>query len=173
MKTLALFVALSSLLYCGPMGAADPDARALAEELLVLTNVEKSTSEFRLQLQAMVTAQTKTLDVPENMRDKLTRFQQQVIDVMFDDLSFANTKATYIDLYTSVFTAEELAAAVAFFKTPSGRAYADKFPVLMKQMSSCMQARFQALAPRLQKMTDDFMAELKRSATVQSQPPRP
>ncbi len=35
-----------------------------------------------------------------------------------------------VDIYTSVFTPEELAGLVAFYRTPTGRAFAEKQPAL-------------------------------------------
>ncbi len=141
--------------------AAEPDGRKLAEELLTLTNTEKTLAGMRAQIGQMMTAQLKSMDVPADLRDTQAKFQQRILDVVFDELSFEKMKPDYIDVYSSTFTTDELSGLVAFYKSPAGRAFADKLPTLTQRLMEVSQSRIQALGPRIKKMTEDFVAEVK------------
>jgi len=162
MKISSTVVAVAILLSFGQASAIEPDNRKAAEELLTLTNVEKNLADMRAQIGQMMTAQLQSTNVPENMRDKLAQFQKQLMDTIFEELAFAKMKPVYVDIYSSTFTAEELSGLVSFYKSPVGRAYANKLPALMKRMMEVAQTKMQTLAPRLKKMNDDFIAELKK-----------
>jgi len=162
MKISSTVVAVAILLCFGQASAIEPDNRKAAEELLTLTNVEKNLADMRAQIGQMMTAQLQSTNVPENMRDKLAHFQKQLMDTIFEELAFAKMKPVYVDIYSSTFTAEELSGLVSFYKSPVGRAYANKLPALMKRMMEVAQTKMQTLAPRLKKMNDDFIAELKK-----------
>ena len=162
MKISSTVVAVAILLCFGRASAIEPDNRKAAEELLTLTNVEKNLADMRAQIGQMMTAQLQSTNVPENMRDKLAQFQKQLMDTIFEELAFAKMKPVYVDIYSSTFTAEELSGLVSFYKSPVGRAYANKLPALMKRMMEVAQTKMQTLAPRLKKMNDDFIAELKK-----------
>jgi len=146
----------------GQAWAIEPDNREAADELLTLTNVEQNLAGMRSEIGQMMTAQLQSTNVPENMRDKLAHFQKQLMDTIFEELAFAKMKPVYVDIYSSTFTAEELSGLVSFYKSPVGRAYANKLPALMKRMMEVAQTKMQTLAPRLKKMNDDFIAELKK-----------
>ena len=162
MKISSTVVAVAILLCFGQASAIEPDNRKAAEELLTLTNTEKNLADMRAQIGQMMTAQLQSTNVPENMRDKLAQFQKQLMDTIFEELAFAKMKPVYVDIYSSTFTAEELSGLVSFYKSPVGRAYANKLPTLMKRMMEVAQIKMQTLAPRLKKMNDDFIAELKK-----------
>ena len=162
MKISSTVVAVAILLCFGQASAIEPDNRKAAEELLTLTNVEKNLADMRAQIGQMMTAQLQSTNVPENMRDKLAQFQKQLMDTIFEELAFAKMKPVYVDIYSSTFTAEELSGLVSFYKSPVGRAYANKLPALMKRMMEVAQIKMQTLAPRLKKMNDDFIAELTK-----------
>ena len=166
MKISSTVVAVAILLCFGQASAIEPDNRKAAEELLTLTNVEKNLADMRAQIGQMMTAQLQSTNVPENMRDKLAQFQKQLMDTIFEELAFAKMKPVYVDIYSSTFTAEELSGLVSFYKSPVGRAYANKLPALMKRMMEVAQTKMQTLAPRLKKMNDDFIAELKKGPST-------
>ena len=48
-----------------------------------------------------------------------------------------------------------------FYKSPTGRAFANKLPILTKRMMEISQTRVQTLVPRIKKMNDEFVASLK------------
>ena len=63
-----------------------------------------------------------------------------------------------------VLTPEELTGIVAFYKTPIGRSFAEKQSALTKRMMDIAQTRVQTLLPRMQKMNEEFIADLKKES---------
>ncbi len=61
----------------------------------------------------------------------------------------------------------ELSGLVEFFKTPAGRAYVDKMPMLSKHIMALAQKQVVNIAPRIKTLSDEFVAELKREAAKQ------
>ena len=131
MIKLPLIVAvLTNFLWFGPIAAADTERNKAAEELLDLTNAEKNIAEIRSQMVGMIAAQVRNTNVPEAMRERLLRLQQNITDLVFDELSFTKLRPAYVESYAETFTVDELNVLVKFFKTPVGHAYVDKMPVL-------------------------------------------
>lgn len=164
MKHAVLTVVLVGAVCVRAGAAVSPESQKVAEELLTLTNVEANLAAVREQAKTNIAAQIQSMNIPDNMRDRSTRYQQELIDTIFDALSFAKMKTAYVDIYAATFSVDELKQVVAFYKSPSGRAYAQKMPLLLKQMNDAAQAQLQALSPRLQKMHNDFLADLKQAA---------
>ena len=140
--------------------AAEPANEKLAAELLTLTNVEKNLADMRGQIAQMMTAQFKTMDIPDEMKDKAAALQQRMVDLVFDEMSFEKMKPSYIEAYASTFTKEELSGLVEFYKTPAGRAFSSKLPALTKRLMDLGQEKTLGLAPRVQKMIEDFTADI-------------
>jgi hypothetical protein len=159
-------IILTGLCCLGLSAPISPEARTAAEELLTLTNVETNLGVVREQVKASIAAQLRSIDIPQNMQARLSRYQQEVMDTIFDDLSFANMKSAYVDIYAGTFSVDELKQLVAFFKTPAGHAYMEKMPVLLKQTNDVAQARLQALWPRLRKLHEDFLTDLKNASAA-------
>lgn len=164
MNILRIIPPTLAILCLGQAPAIAPDERKLAEEILTLTNVEKVVVEMRAQIGQMMTAQINSMDIPAEMRDKVTALQKQILDAVFEEYTFEKLKMDYVEAYVTVFTADELAGLLEFYKTPAGRAFTDKLPALTKRTLEISQARMQALVPRIKKMNDDFIASVKKGA---------
>jgi hypothetical protein len=162
-----LIAVLTNILWLGPINAAESEKSRAAEELLDLTHIEKTVTEMRGQMTGMLAAQLRSANVPEAMREKLARLQQKISDLVFDELSYTKLRPAYVESYAVTFTADELNGLVEFFKTPVGRAYVEKMPILTKQIMALAQTQFVNIAPRIKTLTDEFVAELKREAAKQ------
>lgn len=152
------------LVVCAMAYADEREVRQAAEDLLTLTNVERNLDEVRTQIGQMMVAQMDKMNIPDSMRDKLRQHQQRILALVFDELSFPKMKDSYLDVYTSVLTPEELTGIVAFYKTPIGRSFAEKQSALTKRMMDIAQTRVQTLLPRMQKMNEEFIADLKKES---------
>lgn len=148
----------------GPPGAPDP--HKAAEELIALTNGDQTVTEVRDQMRAMMSAQMGAASVPDDMRALTLHYQQQMVDLLFSELSSAKLKPEYVDVYAATFTPDELAGLVAFFKTAPGRAYVDKMPIVTRKVMELSQARVQSLSPQLLRMQDQLLNELKAAAAA-------
>jgi hypothetical protein len=112
----------------------------------------------------LMMAQIARTEIPDTMRDEMAEHEQQILDLVNSEMSFAKMKDSYIDAYASVFTQEELEGLLEFYKSPSGKAFAVKLPLLTKQLLGTAQVKMQALMPKIQKMNDDFLAGLNQES---------
>jgi uncharacterized protein len=157
--TLALVLALSA-----PAQAADEAARQAAAELMALTNVEQTLGMVRQQIDETMAAQLKAMDVPAHLQSKVDAYQKKVSSLVSKEMSFASMKADYVDAYVTVFTTEELEGLVAFYKTPTGKAFVDKQPQLTQKLIGLAQQRMEKIAPEVQKLNQELVAQMQKEA---------
>lgn len=144
--------------------AAEPAARKLAEEILAITNAEGMLAEMRDQVTEMIETELGRQDIPEAMREAASKHQREMVAIIFDELSFGKMRDLYLDVYTEVFTTEELRGLIDFYRSPVGRAFAEKMPVLTKRSMELAQARLAELGPRLERLNREFIEEIERLA---------
>ncbi|HYV84289.1 MAG TPA: DUF2059 domain-containing protein [Patescibacteria group bacterium] len=149
-----------------PPGTIAPDPHKAAEELIALTSGDQTVSEVRDQMRAMMSAQMGAANVPDDARALTLHYQQQMVDLLFSELSSERLKPEYVEAYATTFTPDELAGLVAFFKTAPGRAYVDKMPIVTRKVMELSSARVQSLSPQLLRMQDQLLNELKAAAAA-------
>src|SRR5438445_7864171 len=163
MKSTRILLLVLLFFPMGLVASDDQSSRKSAEGLLAPTDAEGMLSGVRAQVGEMLVAQLKKVEVPDDLKDMMARYQQRIRDLISDEMSFAKMKDSYVEVYTSVFTTEELNGFLAFYKTPVGKALAEKTPVLSKRIQELAQSRVQKLAPAIQKMTEEFISEVEKT----------
>jgi len=161
MKLARLLLVTLLLVPTASFAAGDSDARQAAEELLTLTNVEGMLAGVRAQTGRAIATRIDSLSLSESQRAAATRLQENIRILLADKLSFAKMKESYVNAYTEVFTADELNALAAFYKTPLGQTFVKKLPELTTRMMDISQRRVAQLEPEIRKLTDEFAAELQ------------
>lgn len=68
------------------------------------------------------------------------------------EMSWALLEPGMRDAYCKTFTQEEIEAAINFYATPAGQSMLEKTPALMQNFSGTLQARMQALIPKIQEI---------------------
>jgi uncharacterized protein len=158
MKTISLLFCLMWLLPCSARADEKVD---LAKEIMELTHVNKMMDQVKaqvLQLQSQILAQ---LDIPENKREEAERFQKKVHDKIFEVMSFEQMQKEYVELYSSVYTLEEMKGMIQFYKSPVGKSMIEKQPTIVKKSIDISQSKVRILIPELQKITEEFEHALK------------
>jgi len=89
-------------------------------------------------------------------------FRKQLFGVVREQLSYDRLKPELIELYDETFTVQELSGINAFYESPAGQAYLAKIPELTKKSSQAGVNLMSAAMPRIQKMTADWMNEMKK-----------
>ncbi len=85
-----------------------------------------------------------------------TKFEQTVKE----ELSFAKVKDIYVQSYKETFTQQEVDGITAFYRSPAGKAFTEKYPAAMQKANSLMQSRISPLTVKLQGMLEDFVRQL-------------
>jgi hypothetical protein len=116
MKALLLIAAFLGLNPLPARAADDPERTKLAGELLSVMRMETSLRTGWTSYPP-VAGQTEHVDAAELSRAEWLKLQP-----------------AYVKAYAEVYSAEELRALIAFYKSPSGQAYLDKLPELNRKL---------------------------------------
>jgi hypothetical protein len=113
--------------------------------------------------------------VPEEHRERFAELQAKILDETFATMAGPEMRTAVLDIYTEVFSKEELTAMSTFYATPAGQSMIDKQPAIQQKMTQIMMAKMSELGPRMQQLTKDFQAEVaaKAPAPAAPQPPPP
>ena len=155
-RLLTVAALLPFCLAATPVARAQTDNRALAEELLLLTNVEGNLEQIREKMLGMLTTMARLNEVPQDHRAEVEAFQQDIVDMIAEGMSWEATKSKYIDLYVEVFTTEELKGLIAFYKTPVGQSSIEKMPLLVQRSMELGEQEAMALMPKLRERLEVF-----------------
>ncbi|MFC1834590.1 DUF2059 domain-containing protein [Thermodesulfobacteriota bacterium] len=152
-------IVLLALFMIGAVYADENTARKLAAELLRLDQSQKSVDQaLAAQKQALKVIFEKQrqqalrgLPTPTKAQIKtMTATEQKVTDMITGSMSWDKIKADVINAYAATFTEAEMKAAIAFYKTPEGKKFAEKHPVVAQKLVMVLQKRFQAIIPKIQ-----------------------
>jgi hypothetical protein len=148
--------------------ASDQDKRALAEEMLTVTHPEKMIDQVMQQIPAMMQQQIRAMKVPEDMKPKIDRMLQDETTYMREKLDWTKLKPQFVDIYSDVFTEEELRQIVAFYKSPGGQAFLNKTPQVMQRSMALTQslmadfpAHIQETIAKMKKEIEDKQEQAK------------
>ncbi len=103
----------------------------------------------------------------------ITPDQQKIIDgmrpkivaLLKQELTWESLEPFYMRTFRDSFTQEEVDGMLAFYKTPAGQAVIKKMPLVMQSSMVEMQKRMGSIFPKLQKLEQETLAELKAQAT--------
>jgi hypothetical protein len=127
------------------VGAAFADEashRAAAEEMLKAANTDKT---MNAAIDTMLDAQLKANKGLVPVKDVMKKFLSK-------HLSYEAMKDDLIDLHVKEFSEEELKAVAAFYRTPAGRKFVEKQPVMMQKGAELGMRRVQENTAELQTM---------------------
>jgi hypothetical protein len=113
--------------------------------------------------------------------------QQQIMDdwgselvaLMRHELSWETVQPMMVEVYRANFTRAEVDAMLQFYRTPTGQAVISKSAAAMQQSMQIMQQRAATLTPKIQQLTHDTIAAMKRAqdraaaSTAPTPPPPP
>jgi hypothetical protein len=135
------------------------------EKLLVAMNVESMVA----NIQARANAAVKN-GMQNALRGQVTTPEQQKImddlakKISTDvggELSWANMKPLYTQVYSETFTQEEIDGLTQFYESPTGKVFVAKVPQVMDKTMVLMQARIGPLMRNLQKSIMDSAKEIR------------
>ena len=72
-----------------------------------------------------------------------------------DRMSYEKFKPMFIQIYTEVFSEEEIDGIIGFYKSPAGKAMIEKSPLLMQRVMPMMQKVTADLQPDIQKIIEE------------------
>jgi hypothetical protein len=153
--------------------AQDATRRVLAEELLnemdMKANVEKSFAMIKKMIPAQAEAMMKAgkAGAPSTSPNATKRAGKavdntmaKVMDIVGQELTWDKMKDDYVTIYAETFTEEELKGAIAFYKSPAGKALTQKMPEVMRRSMELSQRRMLTLMPKIMAITTKETKEM-------------
>lgn len=145
---------LSALLACGTAHAEKP-TEASVKELLVLTNSQQILKSTEAQMDAVMKNMMKTAmkdqTVNAEQQKIMDKFRDKIITIHKSEMTWDKLEPIFIEIYSNSLSQEEVDGIAAFYRTPAGKAYVSKIPVIVQQSMGAMQ---KVIAPMMEKMMD-------------------
>lgn len=169
MKKLVVMLCVSVL--TSPAFAEGGERMKLAEELLGLMKFERNIEKSFEAARQMQLAQVRSMTLSAFDAAAAREVRERTMDFMQQQLSWKNLKDEFVAAYAETFSEDELKGLVAFYKSPTGRSYVDKVPMVMQKSSEITQRRMLEIAPKVQEIVREAAEQQKSVLPVA--PPAP
>ena len=171
LKKFALLLCL--ILTCSPAYSGEKEHRALAEELIKITDGDTVMEKMKAQVTMIFQQITSQMNIQEADKPKLEKYTARFDAILKEDMDWEKVKVQYLDLYTSVFTEEETKALVDFYKSDLGKKVTEKMPELMQQSLNVARSYMQGVVPKLEELTEEMRLDFEgaNSQTPSTQVP--
>lgn len=140
-------------------------SEASVKELLLLSGSPKILEMSKGQLATMAggpvqqALQGKSL-TPE-IRKVVEGGQAKSMALLNDKLKWEAFEPTFVEIYQSMLTQDEVDGIVAFYKTPAGQAMIQKMPQLMQTSGQRLQQQLGPLMQQLQQISQETVLQLQ------------
>lgn len=164
LKRLNVFIFLILIALVFPFGATADDHthRAAVEKLLLLMNQDRLVEQMFPQMKQFIFEQMQQQDIPADQYPKLEKYFNQMFDIMQEELSWEKMKDDYIQIYTAVYTEEEINELIAFYESPIGQKMTAKMPQLVQESMQVSQKFVQNMMPKIQKLAAEIASEIQK-----------
>ena len=161
-RTLALVLAT----FVQVSAYAAPATEASVEQLLDVMNARQTLDSTYVQMERAVGGMMRQIT---NGRSLTERYQQALDAGVVKAMAFLKQefnwdvlKADFVKLYVGTFDQSEIDGLLAFYRSPTGRAFIQKMPIVLQGSMEISQARMQALMPKLMQSLEDAKKDINR-----------
>lgn len=142
------------------VSAEEPEALAstLVELMGVENNIRESHEMARKAAEAQMQMVMRRMPAGADL-EKFKQQQEKILQAIEEELSWANLKKDYIQLYSELFSADELKALIEFYRSPAGRAFVAKQPELMRRSVEMHQRHMLRLQPKINEILKGAVGE--------------
>lgn len=159
--------ALVAFLFCSTAAMAAPASEASVKELLAVTRTQELVDgvqgQFDSLMEASVQQALKGKTPTPKQQQAIANMKNRMLALVQGELAWEKRESRNLRLYQETFTEEEIADMLTFYKTPAGQAVIQKMPVLMQKTMVDIQKTIVEMAPQMQKIRADFVAEMLAS----------
>lgn len=155
---------LIGLVFCSSAVMAAPATEGSIKQLLTVMDAKKLVDGMRAQFEPLVDGASKQAlqgkEPTPKQQKAIANMKTKMNALIQTELAWAKIEPVYIRLYKDTFTEEEVSGMLAFYKTPAGQAVIQKMPGLMQKTMGEMQNISIGMAPKMQKIHEQFMADM-------------
>jgi uncharacterized protein len=162
-----LATALVWMLICGGAAAANnaPASDASIREMLELTNSRQMLDSVKGQMTAMMNTTmqnaTRSQTITPERQAVLDRMSAKISGVLADMLNWDDMLPMYLRTYRAAFTQDEIDGVIKFYKSPAGKAYVKKMPVVMQNVMKEMPEFIKPVQEKMAAIQKESIQELK------------
>lgn len=153
--------------------AAAPSTASI-DRLLTVTEAEKLLTSIHQQVEAMLQSGLRQglagKPMTPEVRQFVETFQKRMVADLKEEISWERMKAIYLSVYSETFTQEEVDGLIAFYESPTGKAFVAKMPIVMQKSMVAMQER---MGPMMKKMDTSMREAIKEAQTLRDKPAQP
>lgn len=163
MNIVRVFVLCSSLFLGSAVAFADEMShRKLAGDFMMLTGVEELMNHTFRALKESQLKRVSELKYEGKTPEKDRKLQDRMQKYLDERLVWSNFKKSYEEVYTAVFSEEELKALVQFYSSPVGKKIQKNGLELRKKLLESTQMQLKDFGLQLKKIEKDFLDEQKK-----------
>ena len=163
MKRLIFFI-LTVLVSCTVFAqASQPASAASIEKLLEMTETRQA-YEATMQEMGKMIDQSIASRIPAEKREKFKQVMAQLDKVLEEEMSWEKMKPLYVQIYTEIFTQQEIDDLIAFYQTPSGQSFIKKQPLVIQRTMALSQEKMGIMMERLPGMMQKIMMKNQQDA---------
>lgn len=144
----------TALLFCST-AHAEKATEASVKELLVLTNSQQILKNTEAQIndvmKNMMKAALKDQAINADQQKILDKFRDKVVDIHRTEMTWEKLEPIFVEIYANSLSQEEVDGIAAFYRSPAGKAYVSKIPVIVQQSLGAMQ---KVITPMMDKMME-------------------
>jgi uncharacterized protein len=162
-----LATALVWMLISGAATAANsaPASDASIREMLELTNAQQMIESMKGQMSTMMNTAmqnaTKDQTVTPARQEILDRMKAKMSTVVTDMLNWDQLLPLYLRTFRASFTQDEIDGVIKFYKSPAGRAYVKKLPLVMQNVMKEMPEIMKPMQEKMAAIQKETIQELK------------
>jgi len=159
--------ALLILWCCSLTAMAEPASDGSIRELIEVTKAQQLLDGMRAQFDALMgramQQELQGRSPTPKQAQAIAKMKDRLVAVMQAELTWAKLEPIYMRLYKESFSEEEVAGMLSFYRTPAGQAVINKTPALMQKTMVEMQAMMSAMTPKMQRILEEFVADMKEA----------
>lgn len=153
------------LLALSTSALAAPPSDASLSQLMAITNMKQMLTDTYAQIDAMMESMVKQdlkgKRITPAQQTALNNLEKKMSALFKKEYTWEKLEPKFREIYKGSFTQEEVDGMITFYQSPAGEAVIKKMPVVMQHTMEFMQSEVQTLMPQMQKIQQEFTAELK------------
>ncbi len=132
-------------------------------KMLEITNARNMSVQIMKSMEAMMDRQfqTETVKLSPKGQEALMAIRKDTVKWLQENFSWDQMKDMYVDIYTQVFTEDEINQLVQFYQSPLGKKMLAKMPELIRLTFEKSQALVQKKMPLFQEKLQKSLSNLE------------
>lgn len=161
MKTCTQYIlGLMMLVLMSMSAAAEPAKSDTVARLLQVSGAAAMMDGAYAQMDAMQKQLIASMNISADKKQAVQRFSERYAVLVQEELSWDKIKKPLIDIYSKVYTEDEVKTIIDFYESPVGQKVVQKNPELMQASMQLMQQMMMDLMPKIQELHKQLEVEL-------------